>query len=68
MLVHNVMFFWTAVSRDVRQKGIASEISLICSAVALYVSFVFVCCSPSAEKKVLEQKPSGDMNGYQIRV
>lgn len=26
------------------------------------------CCSPSGEKKSLEQKSSGDMNGYQIRV
>lgn len=26
------------------------------------------CCSPSAEKKSLEQKSSADMNGYQIRV
>lgn len=27
-----------------------------------------LCCSPSGEKRVLEQKSSEDINGYQIRV
>lgn len=33
------------------------------------VSYLCLCwCRPSGEKKVLEQKSSTDMNGYQIRV
>lgn len=39
----------------------------------LPLCFIFFCLppfcfSPSGEKKSLEQKSSGDMNGYQIRV
>lgn len=33
-----------------------------------FFSLSLFCRSPSGEKKNLEPKPSGDMNGYQIRV